>query len=329
MEVTETRVGGSAGGRSGAESRAGGDRPREQKKLETETAPGQSELRAADRRAGRGRRRRSPPKRWSSSSGSRTDGRGSRSPKPATVSARSATSACVRRCSTRCAETSHHPVRQLHADPLLRSAGGRRPLRPRLDHRLHRRRGARESRARPGTASTSSCRTASVEELHGGLGIATNNIAEYNGLLAALAWAVDHGQQRRAHQGRLGAAGQADARGIQGQERRAAAARRARAATGRSARPRHASSTSAASRTRTPTGCRTSAWTKPKKRCAIRHPAPSWPAGPGRTVLAASPSVRRQGRRVRREAPATPRHAATVDQRRGGDRDVGRRIGRT
>ncbi len=32
-----------------------------------------------------------------------------------------------------------------------------------------------------------------VDELHGGLGIATNNVAEYNGLLAALAWAVDHG----------------------------------------------------------------------------------------------------------------------------------------
>jgi ribonuclease HI len=33
----------------------------------------------------------------------------------------------------------------------------------------------------------------SVEELYGGLGIATNNVAEYNGLLAALRWAVDHG----------------------------------------------------------------------------------------------------------------------------------------
>ena len=33
----------------------------------------------------------------------------------------------------------------------------------------------------------------SVVELHGGLGIATNNVAEYNGLLAALRWAVDHG----------------------------------------------------------------------------------------------------------------------------------------
>jgi ribonuclease HI len=31
-----------------------------------------------------------------------------------------------------------------------------------------------------------------LEELHGALGIATNNVAEYNGLLAALRWAVDH-----------------------------------------------------------------------------------------------------------------------------------------
>ncbi len=37
-----------------------------------------------------------------------------------------------------------------------------------------------------------------VGELHGGLGIATNNVAEYNGLLAALQWAVDH-QQPRVH----------------------------------------------------------------------------------------------------------------------------------
>jgi ribonuclease HI len=31
-----------------------------------------------------------------------------------------------------------------------------------------------------------------LEELHGPLGIATNNIAEYNGLVTALQWAVDH-----------------------------------------------------------------------------------------------------------------------------------------
>ena len=34
-----------------------------------------------------------------------------------------------------------------------------------------------------------------IEELHGALGIATNNVAEYNGLLAALQWAAEHGQR--------------------------------------------------------------------------------------------------------------------------------------
>ena len=34
-----------------------------------------------------------------------------------------------------------------------------------------------------------------IEELHGGLGIATNNVAEYNGLLAALRYAVAHGHR--------------------------------------------------------------------------------------------------------------------------------------
>ena len=33
-----------------------------------------------------------------------------------------------------------------------------------------------------------------IEELYGGLGINTNNVAEYHGLLAALRWAVDHDQ---------------------------------------------------------------------------------------------------------------------------------------
>jgi len=31
-----------------------------------------------------------------------------------------------------------------------------------------------------------------LAELHGALGVATNNIAEYRGLIAALQWAVDH-----------------------------------------------------------------------------------------------------------------------------------------
>ena len=35
-----------------------------------------------------------------------------------------------------------------------------------------------------------------LEELYAPLGIATNNVAEYNGLLAALRWAVDHGHGR-------------------------------------------------------------------------------------------------------------------------------------
>jgi len=34
-----------------------------------------------------------------------------------------------------------------------------------------------------------------IEELHGALGIVTNNAAEYNGLLAALEWAVAHGHR--------------------------------------------------------------------------------------------------------------------------------------
>jgi probable phosphoglycerate mutase len=32
-----------------------------------------------------------------------------------------------------------------------------------------------------------------LAELHDGIGIATNNVAEYRGLLAALQWALDHG----------------------------------------------------------------------------------------------------------------------------------------
>jgi len=35
-----------------------------------------------------------------------------------------------------------------------------------------------------------------LDELHGALGIATNNVAEYNGLLAALQWAVKNNVSR-------------------------------------------------------------------------------------------------------------------------------------
>ena len=34
-----------------------------------------------------------------------------------------------------------------------------------------------------------------LDELFAPLGIATNNVAEYNGLLAALRWAIDHGHR--------------------------------------------------------------------------------------------------------------------------------------
>ena len=37
-----------------------------------------------------------------------------------------------------------------------------------------------------------------IAELYAPIGIATNNVAEYNGLLAALKWAVDH-EARRLH----------------------------------------------------------------------------------------------------------------------------------
>ncbi len=36
---------------------------------------------------------------------------------------------------------------------------------------------------------------APLEELYGGLGVATNNVAEYNGLLVALRWAAEHGHR--------------------------------------------------------------------------------------------------------------------------------------
>lgn len=35
-----------------------------------------------------------------------------------------------------------------------------------------------------------------LAELHGALGVATNNVAEYNGLLGALDWALGHGVSR-------------------------------------------------------------------------------------------------------------------------------------
>ncbi len=53
------------------------------------------------------------------------------------------------------------------------------------------------SRGNPGPAGfgvrIEDAHGALVEEWHGAIGIATNNVAEYRGLLSALAWAVDRG----------------------------------------------------------------------------------------------------------------------------------------
>ena len=53
------------------------------------------------------------------------------------------------------------------------------------------------SRGNPGPAGygvrIEDAAAVAVAELHGSLGVATNNVAEYHGLLAALTWAADHG----------------------------------------------------------------------------------------------------------------------------------------
>jgi ribonuclease HI len=55
------------------------------------------------------------------------------------------------------------------------------------------------ARGNPGPAGYGVCIEAAdgtlLAELHGALGVATNNVAEYNGLLAALQWAIDHGER--------------------------------------------------------------------------------------------------------------------------------------
>ena len=76
-----------------------------------------------------------------------------------------------------------------------------------------------------------------VDELRGALGVATNNVAEYHGLLAALAWAAD-AESRRSNPVRLGTPRQADARHLPGQAPRPAAAPPEGAPARRARRPR-------------------------------------------------------------------------------------------
>jgi ribonuclease HI len=81
-------------------------------------------------------------------------------------------------------------VRQLPADPVFRP--GRLPAdRPSITAYID-----GGARGNPGPAGygvrIETSEGELIDELHGGLGIATNNVAEYNGLLAALRYALEH-----------------------------------------------------------------------------------------------------------------------------------------
>ena len=56
------------------------------------------------------------------------------------------------------------------------------------------------ARGNPGSAGYGAVITdengVTVAELYAGIGVSTNNVAEYRGLIAALEWAVEHGVQR-------------------------------------------------------------------------------------------------------------------------------------
>ena len=96
-------------------------------------------------------------------------------------------------------EQRHRPVRQLPAHPLLRAApGGPGPASRSRDGMITAYIDG-GSRGNPGPAGYGvqivGDDGAVVAELYGSLPHATNNVAEYNGLLAALAWAVDQGQR--------------------------------------------------------------------------------------------------------------------------------------
>ena len=225
---------------------------------------------------GRSHRRRSA-RRWSRrstsscsrcSSRSRASATASPSPRRATASAPSATSGCGRRSSTPFAATTRSSSATLQPHPVLRRRAGRRgdagrvaPAgivtldaaqgRPTLaPDRCRSSRsgpvvayidgGARGNPGRPATASASSDADGTlVEEFGESIGVATNNVAEYRGLLAALEWARAHGHRAAARALRLAAAGAADARQLQGEAPGPAAAARQGAAARARARPRH------------------------------------------------------------------------------------------
>ncbi len=119
----------------------------------------------------------------------------------------------------------HRAVRQLPADPLLRAAAAARgtPDRPDFVNQLSLfgPAGGRSaiahidggSRGNPGPAGYGvhiEQDDGTIVELKESLGVATNNVAEYSGLLAALRWAAAHGLKTAARPVRFRAAGQAD-----------------------------------------------------------------------------------------------------------------------
>ncbi len=93
-------------------------------------------------------------------------------------------------CSADPPERRHRPVRQLPADPLLSAAGAVTIARysANIDG---------GARGNPGPAGwgvvVQDPEGVVIAELKGTLPYATNNVAEYEGLLAALRWAADHG----------------------------------------------------------------------------------------------------------------------------------------
>ena len=135
-----------------------------------------------------------------------------------------------------------------------------------------------------------------VEEFGDSIGVATNNVAEYRGLLAALEWARAHGAHDAPRALGLAAARAADARQLQGEASRACSRCTRRRGCSRTRSAASPSSTSAASRTRTPIGWPTRLWT--------RQPGPDR-AGPSQARLV--------GRRARYET-RSPRHGWPVQQ---------------
>ena len=83
-------------------------------------------------------------------------------------------------------------MRELPADPLFRLRGGV----PSLLITAYIDGGARGNPGPAGYGVQIQAADGTVlAELHGALGRATNNVAEYNGLLAALHWAIEHGER--------------------------------------------------------------------------------------------------------------------------------------